>query len=112
HSFNQLATKRVEPGEPRKNKLSASADAVAKGIDKITTETQLIRDQLNTMLSRNNVAMGTWRSQIAAQIAWSKTVEDQYGDQVKVSPANVDAELARISAGADKPHFRGSEIFL
>jgi peptidyl-prolyl cis-trans isomerase SurA len=110
--LKQLETERLELTEAQKNKISVSADEVDKAINNIMTENHLSADQLNTMFSRNGVAMATFRGQIAAQIAWSKTVEDQYGDQVKVSPGNVDAEMARISAGADKPHFAVSEIFL
>lgn len=110
--LKQLETERLELEEARKNKITVSADEVDRSINNIITENHLSTDQLAAMLARSNVKMETLRSQIAAQIAWSKTVEDQYGDQVKVSPANVDAELARLAAGADKPHFRVAEIFL
>jgi peptidyl-prolyl cis-trans isomerase SurA len=52
------------------------------------------------------------RSQITAQLAWQKTVQDQYSDRVNVSPAQVDAEVQRYADGAAKPHFLVNEIFL
>jgi peptidyl-prolyl cis-trans isomerase SurA len=110
--LKQLETERLELTEAQKNKVSVSAGEVDKAIDNIIRDNHLSIDQLTAMLARGGVAMATLRSQIAAQIAWSKTVEDQYGDQVKVSPGNIDAEMARITAGADKPHFAVSEIFL
>jgi peptidyl-prolyl cis-trans isomerase SurA len=110
--LKQLETERLELTEASKNKISVSAEEVDKAIDNIIKDNHLSMDQLNAMLTRNDVRISTLRAQIAAQIAWSKTVEDQYGDQVKVSPANIDAEMARITAGADKPHFAVSEIFL
>lgn len=110
--LNQLETERLELLEASKNKITVSAQEVDKAIDNISKENHISMDQLTGMLAKSNVAMATFRSQIAAQIAWSKTIQDQYGDQVKVSQANVDAELARIAAGADKPHFQVSEIFL
>jgi peptidyl-prolyl cis-trans isomerase SurA len=110
--LKQLETERLELLEAQKNKISVSAEDVDKAVDNIIKGNGMTMDQLGTMLSRAGVGMATLRAQIAAQIAWSKTVEDQYGDQVKISPANVDAELARIKAGADKPHFAVSEIFL
>lgn len=108
----QLETERLELLEASKNKITVSAQEVDKAIDNIGKENHLAADQIATMLAKSNVTMATFRSQIAAQIAWSKTVQDQYGDQVKVSQADVDAEMAREAAGADKPHFRVSEIFL
>jgi peptidyl-prolyl cis-trans isomerase SurA len=110
--LKQLETERLELLEASKNKITVSAEEVDKAIENITKDNNLPIDQLTAMLAKNNVAMATLRAQIAAQIAWSKTVEDQYGDQVKVSPTNIDAEMARITAGAEKPHFAVSEIFL
>ena len=55
--------------------------------------------------------METLRAQIAAQIAWSKLVQDALGDRVHVSQLDVDDELARLKRGADKPHYVVSEIF-
>jgi peptidyl-prolyl cis-trans isomerase SurA len=51
------------------------------------------------------------RSQIASQVAWSKTVQDQYGDRVDVSPEDVKDEMQRMAEGRDKPHFLVAEIF-
>jgi peptidyl-prolyl cis-trans isomerase SurA len=110
--LTQLETERLELTEASKNKITVSADEVDKAVDNIIKENHLTIDQLSTMLAKSNVAISTLRAQIAAQIAWSKAVQDQYGDQVKVSPGNVDAEIARITAGAEKPHFAVSEIFL
>jgi peptidyl-prolyl cis-trans isomerase SurA len=110
--LKQLETERLELTEAAKNKISVSTEEVDKAIGNIIKDNHLSADQLSAMLAHNDVRMATLRAQIAAQIAWSKTVENQYGDQVKVSPSNIDAEMARISAGADKPHFAVSEIFL
>jgi peptidyl-prolyl cis-trans isomerase SurA len=55
--------------------------------------------------------MATFRGQIAAQIAWTKTVQDEYGDRANVTSADVDDELKRLASGANKPHFRVAEIF-
>jgi peptidyl-prolyl cis-trans isomerase SurA len=110
--LKQLETERLELVEAQKNKIAVSSAEVDKAVDNIMSDNHLTIDQLTGMLSKSGVQMSTLRAQIAAQIAWSKTVEDQYGDQVKVSPQNVDAEMARNAAGADKPHFRVSEIFL
>ena len=69
-------------------------------------------DQLKAMLNKSGVYMSTLRGQIAAQIAWSKTVQGRYGGDVNVTPADVDAEMKRLAESADKPRFRVSEIFM
>lgn len=107
----QLETERLQILEAQKKNITVSSSEVDKAIDNITRENHLTLDQVKQLLAKANVDMATFRSQIAAQIAWTKTVQDEYGDRVSVSPDAVDAELKRLTAGANKPHFRVSEIF-
>ena len=46
------------------------------------------------------------------QIAWQKAVQDEFSDRINIAPSDVDAELARLSEGADKRHFQVSIIFM
>jgi peptidyl-prolyl cis-trans isomerase SurA len=110
--LKQLETERLELLEAQKNNTSVSSSDVDKAIDDIMKDNHMTMDQLKGTLASANVQMATLRSQIAASIAWSKVVQDQLGDRVHVSKENVAAELARIKAGATKPRFLVSEIFL
>jgi peptidyl-prolyl cis-trans isomerase SurA len=109
--LKQLETERLELLEAQKNKVSVSSAEVDKAIDDIVNDNHLTTDQLKGVLTGAGVQMSTFRSQIAAQIAWSKLVQDQLGDRVHVSKENVQAELVRIKEGANKPRFLVSEIF-
>jgi peptidyl-prolyl cis-trans isomerase SurA len=109
--LKQLETERLQLLEAQKNDITVSAEEVDKAIANIETDNHLKDEQLKMLLDRAGVAMATLRAQIAAQIAWAKTVQGQYGDRVHVSKEEVDAEMARITAGKDKPHFLVSEIF-
>jgi peptidyl-prolyl cis-trans isomerase SurA len=70
------------------------------------------RAKLHEILQAAGVADTTLRAWIAAQIAWTKTVEDEYADRVDVTQADIDAELAREAQGAHKRHYLVEEIFL
>jgi peptidyl-prolyl cis-trans isomerase SurA len=107
----QLETERLEVLEAQRKKITVSTAEVDKAIDNILRDNHLTLDQIKKVLGSANVDMGTFRSQIAAQLAWTKTVQDEYGDRVTVSPDAVDAQFRRISAGANKPHYRVAEIF-
>jgi peptidyl-prolyl cis-trans isomerase SurA len=109
--LKQLETERLELDEAIKNKVSVTAAEVDKAIADIMTDNHLTLEQLNKLLSSADVRMETLRAQIAAQIAWSKLVQDALGDRVHVSQLDVDDELARLKRGADKPHYVVSEIF-
>jgi peptidyl-prolyl cis-trans isomerase SurA len=107
----QLETERMEILEAQKNKISVSSAEVDKAIDSIMRDNHLTMDQIKKVLSGGGVDISTLRSQLAAQIAWSKTVQNEYGDRVKVSEEDVNEELKRLAAGANRPHFRVAEIF-
>ncbi|HEY7979632.1 MAG TPA: peptidylprolyl isomerase [Rhizomicrobium sp.] len=109
--LRQLETERIQLLEAQKNKITVSAADVDKSIDNILKENHLTLEQLTAVLAKSNVALATMRSQIASQVAWSKTVQDQYGDRVDVKPEDVDAEMRRLAEGRDKPHFLVAEIF-
>lgn len=110
--LKQLETERLQLLEAQKKNISVSAADVDKAIDNILKENNLKKEQLEEMLTRGGVAMATLRSQIAVGIAWSKTVQDQYGDRINITTEDVNDELKRIAEGAKKPHFLVAEIFL
>jgi peptidyl-prolyl cis-trans isomerase SurA len=97
--------------EAEKNKISVSAAEVDHAIAGIESDNHLSADQLKGILGRFDVRLETLRAQIAAQIAWSKLVQDQLGDRVHVSTLDVDDELQRLREGANKPRYLVAEIF-
>jgi peptidyl-prolyl cis-trans isomerase SurA len=109
--LEQLENERLQLLEAQKSQVSVSAVDVDKAIDTIMKENNLDEGKLGAMLSRFGVHMSSLRSQIASQIAWSKTVQATYGDRADVTPQEVSDEMARISQGRDKPHYAVAEIF-
>jgi peptidyl-prolyl cis-trans isomerase SurA len=109
--LNQLETERLELLEAQHKNISVSTSEVDKAIDNILQDNHLTMDQVKKLLAGSNVDMATFRGQIAAQIAWTKTVQDEYGDRANVTSADVDEEVKRLASGANKPHFRVAEIF-
>ncbi len=109
--LKQLETERLQLLEAEKNKVTVSASDVDKAISDIENDNHMSTEQLGQLLSRAGVRMETLRGQIAAQIAWSKLVQEQLGDRVHVSKLDVDDELQRLKADADKPRYAVAEIF-
>jgi len=109
--LRQLETERLELLEAQKNNVTVAPADVDKAINNIVSDNHLTMDQLKNLMAQSGVAMATLRSQIATQIAWSKVVQDQYGDRVHVTPEEIDAELNRIKNGTNKPRFHVLEIF-
>ena len=110
--LEQLETELLQRQEALKNDITVSSVEVDKQIQGILTDNHLTMDQLKAVLARGRVDVTTLRGQIAAQLLWQKTVEQQYSGRVNITPEAVDAEMARIAEGQNKVHYVVSEIFL
>ena len=110
--LKQLETERIQLLEAQKHNISVSAGEVDTAINRILTENHIDKAKLEATFAAAGVQMSTLRGQIAAQIAWSKTVQGRYGDEAEVSPKRVNDEMKRIKRNANKPRYEVSEIFL
>ncbi len=107
-----LQSEKLELQEAVKKKITVSPVEVDKRINGMTEDYHFTIQQLRQNLTNAGASEDALRSQITASIAWQKTVQDEYGDDVIVTEPMVDAELARYADGANKPHYHVLEIFL
>lgn len=112
HVLKQMETERIELLEAQKLNITVSSSEVDKAIQNITKENHMTVPQLRKMLNDAGVYMSALRGQIAAQIAWSKTVQARYGGDVHVSQAEVNSELKRMAESANKTRYHVAEIYL
>ncbi|MDE2184021.1 MAG: peptidylprolyl isomerase [Alphaproteobacteria bacterium] len=110
--LEELETEMLQRQEALKNDITVSSVEVDQYINGIIKENNMTMDQLKEVLGRGHVALSTLRSQISASILWRKAVQAHYAGRVNISPEMVDAEMARISEGANRAHFAVAEIFL
>ena len=111
-TLDRLEDEKIQLQEAVKKHVTVSPVEVDKAMNGMLDQNHLTIQQLRNILIAAGASDGALRSQITAQIAWQKTVQDQYADLVNISPAQVDAEMRRFSEGASKPHFLVNEIFL
>ncbi|MFO1249215.1 MAG: SurA N-terminal domain-containing protein [Alphaproteobacteria bacterium] len=110
--LEQLQAEKVQLQEAVKKKITVSPVEVDKRLNAMMQEYRFTIEQLRQNLINAGASEEALRAQITASIAWQKTVQDEYGDRVNVSPEMVNAEMARYAEGANKPHYRVMEIFL
>jgi peptidyl-prolyl cis-trans isomerase SurA len=110
--LNQMEDEKIRLQEAQKKHITVSPVEVDKTINGLLAQNHLTMEQLRNILAQAGSSELALRSQITAQIAWQKTVQDEYSDRVNISQAQVDAEYQRYADGASKPHFLVNEIFL
>ena len=108
----KMEDEKLQLQEAQKKRITVSPVEVDKAISSLLAQNHLTMEQLRGILLQAGSSDLALRSQVTAQLAWQKTVQDQYSDRVNVSQAQVDAEFQRYADGANKPHFLVNEIFL
>jgi len=109
--LEQLENEKLELQEAIKKHITVAPGEVDSQINHMLSDNHLTIVQLRDVLNNAGASETALRTQLTAQIAWQKTVAQEYQDRINISPAEVDAELARYAQGADKPHYLVSEIF-
>jgi len=107
-----LESEKLQLQEAVKKKITVSPVEVDKRLNAMMQDYHFTIDQLRQNLGKAGASEDALRSQITASIAWQKTVQEEYEDDVNVTEAMVDVELARYAEGANKPHYHVLEIFL
>jgi peptidyl-prolyl cis-trans isomerase SurA len=110
--LESLQDEKIKLAEALKKHITVSPTEIDRAVNRMVTDNRFTLEQLRATLEHAGTSEAALRSQILAQIAWQKVVQDEYGDRALVTPDMVDAEMRRLAEGANKPHFLVGEIFL
>lgn len=110
--LESLEAEKLQLQEAVKKKITVSPVEVDKRINAMIANNHITIEQLRASLSGAGASEEALRSQITASIAWQKAVQDEYGDQINITPEMISAEMQRYAEGANKPHYHVLEIFL
>ena len=110
--ITQLENEKLELNEAIKKHITVAPGEVDGQINRMLGENHVTIEQLREVLSNAGSGEDALRRQITAQIAWQKTVQQEYEDRINITPEAVNEELNRYAEGADKPHYLVSDIFI
>ena len=109
--ITQLENEKLELNEAIKKHITVAPSEVDNQINHMLGENHVTIEQLREVLANAGASEDSLRRQLTAQLAWQKTVQQEYEDRINITPEEVNAELERYAEGADKPHYLVSEIF-
>lgn len=110
--LRSLVDEMLQLQEAQKYQIKVSPDEVDKAIQQIAQQNNIPLEQVQQVLRSAGVQMATLRTQVAAELAWSKLVQQQLGPRVDITEEEVSEAWARISEGGSRTQFLVSEIFL
>ena len=82
--------------------------SVARLIGRNGLDPQVVAQQLASA----GISINTLRDQVKSEIAWQRIVNGLYGSRIRISDAQIDETLNRLTANASKPSYRVAEIFI
>jgi peptidyl-prolyl cis-trans isomerase SurA len=98
--------------EAARHKITVTKVEVDRALQNIANENRIPVEQILMTVTNAGVTVETFRQQVAAQLTWQKVVGARYGTDVLVNDEQVNEAMERLRAGADKPQFLVSEIFI
>src|SRR6185503_7992345 len=98
--------------EAARHKITVSKTEVDRALQNIANDNKIPVEQILMTVTNAGVTVDTFRQQVAAQLTWQKVVGARYGTDVLINDQQVNEAMERLKAGADKPQFLVSEIFI
>jgi peptidyl-prolyl cis-trans isomerase SurA len=111
-TLQRLEDEKIQILEARRRKITVSPVEVNKQIDAFIKEQGETMERLKTVLAGAGTNIETLRTQQMASLAWQEVVRQEFQNDVVITPPMIDDAMRRAVEGANKPHYRVSEIFL
>lgn len=110
--LRSLIDEALETQEARRLELKIDPKDIEKQYNLIAARANMTVKQIDEYLKENNVSKNALASQLLADIAWNKVVNQQFGPLITVGDDEIDDVLNRLKAEADQPRYLVSEILL
>ena len=110
--LRQLVDEMLQVMEAKKYNVKVVQDDVDQALKRIGQQNNISADQINKMLDDNGIARATLQTQLQADIAWQKLVQQRLAPRVSVSDEEIDAVIVRTRETATSTQYLAAEIFV
>ncbi len=111
-ALRNLVDEHLQMQEAEKYEQSIADEEVNQSVARLIGRNGLDPNEVIGRLAQAGVSIETLRDQIRSEIAWQRIVNGLYGSRIRISDAQIDETLNRLTANADKPSFRVAEIYI
>jgi peptidyl-prolyl cis-trans isomerase SurA len=107
-----LIDEKLRQQEAIRRRVGATDQEVADAVGRLEQQNGQPPGALRGMLSRQGIDIRALYAQVRSQIAWSKLVRQQLGQQAQITEEEVRERLREQEAATGQPEFLVSEIFI
>lgn len=110
--LSMLVDETLKMQEAERLEIEVTEDDIEAGFNNIAAQNNMTSDQFKQILASQNIPYITFKNQIAAQVAWSRVVQDQLRPLVQISDSQVESFRSRMEENKGKTEYLVAEIFL
>lgn len=111
-ALEQLIDEKLQLQEAAEYEVEVTDTEIASSIDRLAQQSGLTRDSLLSSLLQSGVNPTSLEDQTRADIAWRRIMSGLYGSRIRISDNQIQEQLNRLQADAQKEQYLASEIFL
>jgi peptidyl-prolyl cis-trans isomerase SurA len=111
-ALRDLIDERLQIQEAAQYDVAVTPQDVDNRLGDIARQNNTDLAGLTSQLAQDGISISTLRTQIEADIAWTRLMTGLYAGRVRISEVDIRDTLERIAASATRPHYQISEIFL
>jgi peptidyl-prolyl cis-trans isomerase SurA len=110
--LRQLIDELLQLQEAQKFNVKITQEDLDKNFKRISQQNNISVEQINKMLDDNGIARSTLITQMKADLAWQKLVQQRLSPRVTVSDEDVDNAYMQMQQASQSTQYLVSEIFL
>lgn len=111
-ALRNLVDEKIQLQESEKYEQEIGQDEIDRAVARLIGRNGLDPNEVVKQLASMGVSINTLRDQVKSEIAWQRIVNGLYGSRIRISDAQIDETLTRLTANASKPSYRVSEIYI
>ncbi|MBL4766240.1 MAG: peptidylprolyl isomerase [Rhodobacteraceae bacterium] len=111
-AMKNLIDEKLQIQESNKYDQTISDEAVQFGVQELISRNGISVNEFANRLAQAGISISTLNDQVRSEIAWQRIISGLYGSRIRISDAQIDETINRVSASAGKPSYRVAEIYI
>ena len=111
-ALEQLIDEIIQIQEAAEFEVVIGEQEIAAAIGDMAAQSNVTREELFSQLATIGVSPSSLEQQMRAEIGWRRIMGGLYGSRIRISPNQIDDQIARLKRSALETQYQVSEIFL
>jgi len=111
-ALRNLVDEKIQLQESDKYEQVIGDDEIDQSVARLISRNGLDPQEVVQRLANAGISINTLREQVRSEIAWQRIVNGLYGSRIRISDAQIDETVNRLSANAADPSYRVAEIYI